>query len=707
MKNKEWNVKSLGENEEKAAEIISKELGLSILTSRLLVGRGYADPESARRFIASDYVVFHDPFLLKDMDKAVERIIRAIENGEKIVIYGDYDVDGVTSVSILYLYIRKKGGNAGYYIPSRTGEGYGINPNAIASLAEDGAKLLITVDTGITAIEETELAKSYGLDVIITDHHECQENLPASYATVNPRRPDCGYPFKELAGVGVVFKLICSIEKTLSERDGAQKDWLDEMMRTYGDLVAIGTVADVMPLVDENRYIVSVGLGMVEKIKRPGLEALLEKSGVHAQKNGAPGKKITSTLISYGIAPRINAAGRISNATRAVELFLCEDQTSARKIAEELCETNRQRQAEENKIIEQAYKKIHEEHDFENDRVIVLSEDNWHNGAIGIVASRITEHYNLPSILISFDGNVSKGSGRSIKGLNLVDALSYCSDLLIKYGGHELAAGLSIDRENLPAFKKKINEYAREHLSPEDLITHINVDAAIEMRDVTLKNAEELSLLEPFGVANPMPVFTMNDAVIVDVIPIGSNKHTKYILKKDGKIATAVCFGRSYSENDLYEGDTADIVFNLETNEYLGQKSAQLTIRDIRPGRETLEKRSRGAEDYRSVKAGRKIGKKENVIPSREDFVNVYYAIQREMRQGNNTITVGLIERNQRGLGYTKIRFIIDILRETNVFRIVPDEEKDGVYKITANPIHEKINLEKSSILKRLRSLQE
>lgn len=703
---KEWKIKSATPVQGAAIKEISEKLNLKPLTAKLLYNRGFTTAESAESFMKNENIKFHDPFLLADMDKAVDRIISAVNNGEKIVIYGDYDVDGVTSVSILYLYLKEKGADVGYYIPSRTGEGYGINPAAIDSLAQKDTKLLITVDTGITAVEETEHAKRMGLDVLITDHHECQSELPKACAIVNPRRADCQYPFKELAGVGVVFKLLCSLEYTYCKLNGIEKDYVGEICDKYGDVVAIGTVADVMPLVDENRLIVSRGLGLIEKIKRPGIEALLELSGaVSDGKNGTKKKRrITSTLISYVIAPRINAAGRISDATRAVELFLSENAAEARIIAEELCDTNRMRQAEENKIMEQAYEKIRNEHDFEKEKVIVLSEDNWHNGAIGIVASRITEKFNLPSILISFDGNVSKGSGRSIKGLNLVDALSYCSDLLIKYGGHELAAGLSIEREKLPEFKKRINEYASTHLDPENMVTPIDVDAEVSEFDITLENAEELFLLEPFGISNPVPVFMLKDAYISDSIAIGSNRHSKLTLKKGNRVFTALYFGKNPAEINLFAGDTADTVFNLDVNEYMNNKNVQLTLRDIRPGEKTRNIRLQKQKAYDEIKNGRPIAQNEKIVPSREDFVNVYYAIQREIRQGNENISVCMLERLLHGMDYVKIRFIMDILKETGVFRI---EEKDGAsdeYSVKAGGLNTKINLEKSTILKWLKS---
>ena len=711
VKTREWNVKSVCNAQSSEIKEISEKLNVKPLTAQLLYNRGFTTGELAESFIRNKNILFHDPFLLADMDKAVERIFAALENNEKIVIYGDYDVDGVTAVSILYLYLKDKGGDVSYYIPSRTGEGYGINPSAIESLAEKQTNLLITVDTGITAVSETKYAKELGLDVLITDHHECQSELPDACAIVNPRRPDCQYPFKELAGVGVVFKLLCSLEYTFCKKNCIEKDWLKEICDTYGDIVAIGTVADVMPLVDENRLIVSRGLKLIETIKRPGIEALLELSGAITV-NKFDGKKkkrrITSTLISYVIAPRINAAGRISDATRAVELFLCETEAEGRKIAEELCETNRMRQAEENKIIEQAYEKIRREHDFENDKVIVLAEDNWHNGAIGIVASRITEKYNLPSILISFDGNISKGSGRSIKGLNLVDALGSCADLLTKYGGHELAAGLSIDRNKLPEFKKRINDYAREHLKSESLVTQIDIDAEITEKDITLANAEEIFLLEPFGISNPVPVFVLKDAYITDAQAIGSNRHTKYVFKKGNVSVTALYFGKNPSDLNLFTGDHVDVVFNLDVNEYMNNKSVQLTLRDIRPAEKTKAIIESKREKYAEIKnEERTIKQNEKIVPTRDDFVDVYYAIQRELRQGNENISVTMLERSLHELGYVKIRFIIDILKETEVFRI---ECRDGIedeYSIKASALKTKINLEKSSILKWLKSRME
>ena len=461
-----------------APEVLALEtaLGISSVTARLLCQRGYTSPESAKAFLFEEGE-FHSPFLIPDMDKAVERIERAIANREKVVIYGDYDVDGVTSVSVLTLYLKARGLMTKYYIPSRNGEGYGMNNAAIDKLHESGVSLMITVDTGVTAIDEVAYASSLGMDTVVTDHHECQALLPAAYAVVNPRRHDSAYPFKELAGVGVVFKLISACELTKAGSEEEKRALMDALCERYIDLVAMGTVADVMPLVDENRLLVKKGLSMMNARPRMGLSALLTAASGGERKASV----ITATTVSFTVAPRINAAGRIASAERAARLFLTESPAEAEKIALELCEINRARQAEENRIIEEAEAKIAAECDLENDRVIVLADDGWHHGVIGIVASRITERYGLPSILISFDGDIGKGSGRSVKGINLVEALTDAEEHLIKFGGHELAAGLSVERSRIDAFRRHLNEYVKAHFADCEGGAGVDVDCEIAL----------------------------------------------------------------------------------------------------------------------------------------------------------------------------------------------------------------------------------
>ncbi len=592
-KKKVWK---LAEQSEESAESIASGLQITPAAARLLANRGYDTVESARAFIGKETAMLHDPFLLADMDKAVARFENALANKERIVVYGDYDVDGVTAVTILYSFLRYHGADVKYYIPNRIGEGYGINHEALKGFASDGYTLMITVDTGITAIDEVAAAKAVGLDTVVTDHHECRPELPGAVAVVNPRRPDCPYPFKELAGCGVAFKLICALEMKLSGSSMIQA--VKFAADRFAELVAIGTIADVMPLKDENRIIVSYGLLLLEKTNDIGISALMRASGLITKDpdGNEIRKKVTSSSVGFTLAPRINAAGRISSAAFAVELFLTEDRVRAEEIAAELCETNRRRQIEENSIIEEAEKRITEQCD-PDDHVIVLSDDHWHHGVIGIVCSRLTEKYNLPSILVSFDGqeggsdtDVGKGSGRSIRGLNLVEALAACQDKLTKFGGHELAAGLAVERGKLDDFRRAINEHAAEMLAGRDLCRVIDIDERLEPYEISLKLAKELYLLEPYGVSNAQPVFETDRMLITEVTALSGGKHTKLSLTSGSAAQsdmhtyyTALLFGTPIAEFAYRVGDIIDIAYNLDINEYRNRQSVQLLVRDIRP----------------------------------------------------------------------------------------------------------------------------
>ena len=556
-KNKEWLVKVSHSEKERIAqaEELAKGLGLHTATAQLLINRGCSSERDCRDFITKGTEQLHDPFLMKDMRKAAEKIIEAVSLGKRIVIYGDYDVDGVTSVSILYMYLRDMGADVGYYIPSRLNEGYGMSEASLGKLKDDNAGLIIPVDTGITSVAEAKLIKELGMELIVTDHHECHSQIPDAFAVVNPKQLDCGYPFKELAGVGVVFKLLCAIE-LLSHPDVAEICSIRNICVNYLDLVAIGTVADVMPLRDENRLIVAQGLSLIEKKPRISIEQLMLASAGDGKQNPNYKRKITSGYVGFTIAPRINAAGRIKDASIAVELFLSEDNANAKMLAEKLCEINRLRQQEENAIIEEAYAKIEAEHDFAHDPVIVLDHESWHHGIIGIVASRITERYGKPCILISFDeiGDRSakdpmsaegKGSGRSVKGMNLVGALTHCGNLLEKYGGHELAAGLTITRGNLEAFKQRINDYARGCFDGESPITYLEAEYEMLPEEVTMEQAMELYKLEPYGVSNPVPVFVMYSMTVSGISSVGQGKHSKLYFARDGLVVTAMFFRRN------------------------------------------------------------------------------------------------------------------------------------------------------------------
>ena len=708
-----------GETDQKIARIAEK-VGVSPITAQLLYNRGYDTPEKAYAFMNSNIHSLHDPYLMEDMDKAVARIKQAIASGECIAIYGDYDVDGVTSVTSIYLYLKSKGADVVYYIPSRDKEGYGLCEAAIDVLADHGISLIVTVDTGITADQEVRFAATRGIDMVITDHHECRSELPCACAVVNPHRPDCQYPFKELAGVGVVFKLMCAYEIAEYRSKGLQDiDAVKAICDEYVDLTAIGTIADVMPIIDENRYIVAVGLEKVEHTSRCGLDALIEASSYNpnARQDSLPKrKKITSGFIGYGIAPRINAAGRISSATKAVELLLEEDPVLAKQRAEELCKINTQRQIEENRIAEQAYRTIEQQHDFDEDRVIVLEDDSWQQGIIGIVSSRITEKYGLPSVLISFDGatrgyasldDIGKGSGRSIKGMNLVDALTYCSDLLTRYGGHELAAGLSIARCNIDEFRKRINQYARENLDSDALDIRYEADCELDVHSLTMPLAKELSALEPFGVANPTPELICRNLTVYKIIPLGAGKHCKIILSKEGLQMQAVWFGTPASTFPFSVSDCVDVMFQLSINEYQNVKSLQLIIKDMRISDAYAEKCKSEKERYLQVLQGGEFTASENILPDREDIAEVYKLLRRECRIGHNTFshktllsTLNLTSALQ--INYVKLKFIISILAELQLCGV--KEPGDNLYIFDVYYNVAKTHIENSTILKQLRT---
>ena len=717
-KEKNWLIKSsdTAEYNAKITEIASA-LGINPIVAKLLYNRSYTDAESAKAFVYMESEMLLSPFKMKDMDKGIDGIRAAIERGEKITVYGDYDVDGVTSVCTLYLYLKSLGANVDYYIPNRAGEGYGVSTQAIDSIKENGCSLIITVDTGTTAVEEVEYARSIGVNFIVTDHHECRSDLPEAIAVINPHRPDCEYPFKELAGVGVVFKLICGYEEKVLGR--SRLEAAKRIFSLYADLVAIGTIADVMPIKEENRIIVRYGLSMIENTDRIGLAALIEAASAKndAQRSYQRKKKtkITSGYIGYTIAPRINAAGRIKTASMAVELFLSTDPARAMAIAEELCQTNKERQAEENKIMQEAYQKI-EGYDIEKNPVIVLDADNWHHGVIGIVASRITEKYTRPAILVSFEGNeseiptqddVGKGSGRSIKGMNLVDALCYCSEHLVKFGGHELAAGLSVTRGELDTFRALINEYARENLSEKDMVQTVEADCELEFSDINLALAKSIQLLEPFGVSNPIPCFVLRGMTVNDINSISEGKHTRLTIGNGRYTLSAMYFSNSPDSLGIYVGDKIDIMFNLDVNEWGGRESAQIIIRDLKPSKTQKEKIRDELIRFEEIKNGSSFDPEENILPTRGDFAAVYRLIQASVRSGNDIlnhrdIISRLKNSSESSIGYVKLKIIIMVFKELNIIRI--DDVASDTYKFKLHYSTAKAQLDKSNILRRLRS---
>lgn len=561
-------VYSLYREDYSEVDTLCKELNISPLMAKVLINRGFCKVQEARNFLNTDLDSLIDPFLLKDMEQAVARIIKAIESDEKICIYGDYDADGVTSTSVLLLFLEKIGANCIYYLPNRLEEGYGLNKNAVDKISDLGVSLVITVDCGITNIEEVGYLNKKGIDVIVTDHHQCGEVLPNCVAVINPNREDCSYPFKKLAGVGVAFKLV----QGLSEKLGISIDY-EQIL----PIVAVGTVADVMPLVGENRVIVKNGLKIVNNRQRLniGLEALLEVSGL---KN----KEISSYHIGFVLGPRLNAAGRLGVASTGVKMFVSKNYEKAFTLAKELDEENKKRQEIEDGILKEAEELIKQQVDLEKDKVIVLASDKWHSGIIGICASKLTDKYFKPTILFAIEGDLARGSARSIPTLDIYDSLTKCGGLFEKFGGHKQAAGISIKTQNIEAFRKKINNIVIDSLDEEDFIPKISIDCEIGPEDINLETIMELKELEPFGIENPYPQFIYREALIDNIRSVGrDNKHLKLVLEKDNNKVDAIAFNFGKYENILEVGDSINVITTLEINEYMGMVNPQFKIRDI------------------------------------------------------------------------------------------------------------------------------
>ena len=557
--NKKWEF--YGVDEETIKDISSKN-NISELLATVLANRGITESKKIEKFLNPTRNDFYDPYMMPDMEIAIERIIKAVENKEKVIIYGDYDVDGITSITVLKKFLSEIGLEVGYYIPNRLDEGYGLNLEAVKKIAEEKYTLIITVDCGISGIDEIDYANSLGIETIVTDHHEPLDVLPKALAVVDAKRKDNKYPFKSLAGVGVVFKLIQALGKRLNLEE---KSYLK-----YLDIVCIGTISDIVPLVDENRVIAKLGLKLVQVTKNYGLKALLESSGY---------KEINSNTVSFGIAPRINACGRMGFEKEALKLFLTENMAEAKEITDRLNKYNKERQDIEKRIFNEAIEIIEKEKD-EEKKAIVIGSENWHHGVIGIVSSKITDMYFKPSILISFEGDEGKGSGRSIAGFDLHDALCRSSEYLEKYGGHEMAVGLSLKKSQFNKFKQKFEEITEEsHI--DELVPVIHIDKQITLKDIKCDIVDELNKLEPFGEANKVPIFLYKNLKVDSIRALSEGKHLKLTLKDSGTIINAIGFNMGNLVDEYLIGDKIDILGVLEVNTFNGKTTVQINVKDI------------------------------------------------------------------------------------------------------------------------------
>ena len=598
-------------SEEKYRSVFAAQQKEAGLLAGILAARGITDPAEALTLLAGEEEL-SDPMLLTDMDKACARILRAIDEGETIVVFGDYDVDGVTATALLYQHLKGMGASAKCMLPSREGDGYGLSKNAIQSIYDKGCRLIVTVDNGISAVEEAAFAASLGIDLIITDHHLPHESLPQAVAIVDPRRADDHSPFKGLCGAGVAFKLCAAL-------DGCPPE---EMLEYCGDLAAVGTVADVMPLTGENRTIVKAGLRQLQNTDRPGFCALLEEVGL-------AGRPVTAENVSYAIAPRINAAGRMDSAVTALQLVLCEDEERAAELAHKLNEINAARQETEMEIVRAAQELLDAEPERLEDRVILLWGRDWHPGVIGIVASRLVEKTGRPVIVVSVDEHgEGKGSGRSVQGFNLHECIASCADILLRFGGHAMAAGLSVREENLPALRHRLNDWAAREC-PVLHTTPLECDLPIHLDRVTVESVRKLDQLAPYGAENPTPVFLLQNAVLDGVYPVSEGRHSRLRLRQGNASVYAVWFGMPPERLPYAMGDVVDAALNLSV--YDSPRGAQLSGRILNLHPAGLG--SKLAEQAALVAALRRgtpltAEQKTLITPDRSHMITVYRELQ-------------------------------------------------------------------------------
>lgn len=648
---RKWEVRPL--DKERAAAF-AQAYGVPFFLAMLMNIRGLDDAAHLREFLGEGEPL-SDPFLLKDMDKAAARITRAVDNMEKIAVYGDYDADGVTSTAMLYSYLETRGADVIFYIPQREGEGYGMNIGAVEYLKEQGVSLIVTVDNGISSVQEVARANELGIDVVVTDHHRPQEILPDAVAVVDAYRPDDTSPYKHFSGVGIAFKLLMALE------DGAGD--VEDLLEAYSDLAAIGTIGDIVPLTGENRTLIRAGLERLSQSDRPGVQALLENAGV-------AGKALTSTNVAFTLVPRINATGRMGAPERAVRLLISGYEEEAKVLSEEICADNEERRRVEAEIAEAAFADI-EAKGYMKDRVVVVDGENWHHGVIGIVASRVTERCGKPCMIISRGETEAKGSGRSIEGFSLFEAICACGDLLLKFGGHPMAAGITLKPENIEAFRKRINQYAAEHF-PQMPTQTVTLDCKLNPAALSVSMAQSLTQLEPFGNGNPQPVFGLFNMELSNVTPVGGGGHLRLTLEKNGAVITAMRFNTKPEELPYHIGDKIDLAVQLEAREFRGQPSLTVIVRDMKFAAFNTEKNIASLASFEKWQRGEALSAedKNRLYPDRACLAAIYRALRtvngketdqvRFVSQFGKDMTLGLFKTallvfEERGLVHSEI----------------------------------------------------
>ena len=659
--------------------------GYAPLTAMILAARGMENAVQADDYLDCNAPLV-DPFQMLDMEKAANRLRLALARGEKIAVFGDYDVDGITATCLLADFIRSRGGNCVPYIPGRLEEGYGLNPIALHYLRREGVQLIVTVDCGITAVSEARLCKQLGMDLVITDHHECKDVLPEAVAVVDPHRPDCTYPHTELSGVGVAFKLASAL-------CGSQEAVLD----AYADMVCLGTVADVMLLQGENRVFVSRGLEALRHSQRPGLLALMEQAGCEKE-------ALTASTVGYTLAPRINAAGRMGQIDLAVELFLTDDPQKGQELAKALCDLNKQRQGVEAEIYQQAVEMLPQG---EMPDAIVLADETWHQGVVGIVASRIAEEYCCPTFLICLDGDHGKASSRSYGGFNLFSSLTTLSGLLESYGGHELAAGFTISRKNIPVFREKIGALAREFYRDDTPRTMLDVDCNIPPELLTLPNVEALSRLEPCGSGCPKPVLSMQALTVDRACPVGGGRHIRFRLNAGHHTFQAIWFCTDLETSAVEVGDVVDVAFVPQINDYRGERSVQMNVLDIRPHCKAAC--SMEMASYRALRFGGLTPESAGVLlPSRETLATVWrYFAQApggQLQENPACLCRKIVRWANQPLSLEQLLTCVDIFADVGLLQTQRLHKHITVQLV---PTQQKADLNQSRTMRRLLAVKE
>ncbi len=679
MSIRRWIVSPL---DKEAAAQLAEDCEINPFLALLLVTRGITDPETASEFLLGGEIA-DDPFGFADMDLAVERIQRALDNHEQMAVYGDYDADGVTSTVLLYTYLREKEADVTYYLPDREKEGYGLHKESIDLLHQQGVKLIITVDNGIAAVGEIAYAASLGVDVVVTDHHQPQETLPAAVAVVDPHRADCGSEFKDYAGVGVAFKLVCALEGDA-----------EPVMARFGDLVAIGTLGDVMPLTGENRALVRAGLRVLNEGNRPGLRAL-------ARAAGAENKELSSANVVFTLVPRLNAAGRMDSPDRAARLLMTAQDDVAEALAGEIQQCNVRRQETETGILTQVIERLQAEPRLLADRVLVIDGENWHPGVVGIIAARIVERYGKPCILLAVKDGQAKGSGRSVKGFSLFEAIAACEDTLSHFGGHELAAGVGLSADNIPEFRRRINAFAAERY-PNMPAPELRLDFKLRPSQVDVEKLNLLKALEPVGAGNSAPVFGLFQMRLDNITPLSGGKHVRLSVSRDDTRLSVLKFGMSYDDFPFECGQILNLAVTLERNEFRGVVTPSVLAKEIRSAELDQEERILADRQFDRILREETVSPEQTAAwtPERTELERVYRYLR--TAKGWN----GALEQLRYFLGnplisYVRLRVALETLRQAGLIGLTDTGDS---LKLSLLPVSGKVDLNGTPILQFLQN---